>query len=57
MGCGCVTAVIAVIAATIFFIYASTDPGPPVEGTVLVAIALGIIYGYRALGVPRIARG
>jgi hypothetical protein len=51
MGCGCVALVVAAILGIIFFIYASTDPGPPVEGAVL-ALALATMVLNRTLGVP-----
>lgn len=51
MGCGCLALVIAVALGIVFFIYASTDPGPPIEGIVVLAGTATIVL-YRALGVP-----
>lgn len=56
MGCGCLALLAAVVVALIFLLYASTDPGPPIEGAAaLAALALlaRIIGSARALGVPR----
>ena len=55
MGCGCLALLVAALAAAVFFVYASTDPGPPVEGA--IALLPGILVLYRTLGVPRFARG
>ena len=57
MGCGCVALAVGIVAATIFLLYASTDPGPPVEEAALAAMLLGIIVTYRALGVLRYRSG
>ncbi len=57
VGCGCLALAIAAIVAVIFFIYASTDPGPPVEGAFALLRLAGILVVYRTLGVPRLARG
>lgn len=49
VGCGCLGVLALVAAIVAFFVYASTDPGPPVETTALIALAtIGVI---RALGV------
>lgn len=48
MGCGCLALIAIAIAGVIFFIYASTDAGPPVE---TFGIAMAIIVAARALGV------
>lgn len=54
-GCGCLALVVAAIAFIAFFIYASTDVGPPPEtesaSLLVAAILAGIIGGARALGV------
>ncbi len=57
MGCGCLALLLAALVGVVFFIYASTDPGPPVEGAVALAGLAGILVSYRTLGVPRLARG
>lgn len=49
-GCGCLLLVVAAIAFIAFIVYASTDPGPPVESVALVLVLARIIGG--ALGVP-----
>ena len=51
MGCGCVAVVVGLALAIVFLIYASTDPGPPIEGFMLIA-ALATIAFDRTLGVP-----
>jgi hypothetical protein len=51
MGCGCLALLVALVAGVIFFIYASTDPGPPVEGAIAAA-ALATMVMNRTLGVP-----
>jgi xanthosine utilization system XapX-like protein len=51
MGCGCLALAVGLILGIIFFIYASTDPGPPIEGVILLAW-LATIVGNRTLGVP-----
>jgi len=49
VGCGCLGLLTLLAAALIFVVYASTDPGPPVETAVLAVI--GTIGLIRALGV------
>ena len=51
MGCGCLALAVGLILGIIFFIYASTDPGPPIEGVILLAW-LATIVRNRTLGVP-----
>ena len=51
VGCGCVALVVGIALAIVFLIYASTDPGPPIEGFMLIA-ALATIALDRTLGVP-----
>jgi hypothetical protein len=51
MGCGCAAVVIAIALGIVFFIYASTDPGPPIDGFVLL-LALVTMIVDRTLGVP-----
>lgn len=53
MGCGCLALLIGSILGAIFVIYASTDPGPPVEEAAVLAAAASILMGYRTLGVRR----
>ncbi len=50
MGCGCLALVGLALAGILFFVYASTDAGPPVEPAV-VAGWLGMIVLVRTLGV------
>jgi hypothetical protein len=40
VGCSCLTLLIGAILGTIFLIYASTDPGPPVEEATAVFVLL-----------------
>ncbi len=51
MGCGCLALLAGAVALVLFFIYASTDPGPPVEQALLLASIAPIIWSVRALGV------
>lgn len=54
-GCGCLALLVAAIAFIVFFVYASTDVGPPPETEsvllLVAAIVASIIGGARALGV------
>lgn len=51
VGCGCLALVLAAVAAVVFLVYASTDPGPPVEQA--LALGAGILVWYRARGAGR----
>lgn len=53
MGCGCLALGVLAIAGLVFFLYASTDPGPPVESAILALAFARIIGMTRALGVRR----
>jgi hypothetical protein len=49
MGCGCVALVVGAVLAILFFIYASTDPGPPIETVAAGAALLGAsVLAHRA---------
>jgi hypothetical protein len=54
VGCGCLGLLALVAAVVTFFVYASTDPGPPVETAAVMAVgtiglirALGVLGGFR----------
>jgi hypothetical protein len=51
MGCGCLALLVALVLGIVFFVYASTDPGPPIEGAILGGGLATMVFG-RTLGVP-----
>jgi hypothetical protein len=52
-GCGCLALLAFAVGALVFFIYASTDPGPPIESLVLGAVTIVIVRALGVLGGPK----